>query len=206
MDEFWNVVTPGSLILEVIALRDIAPGEELFLNYGTSWDDAWKVHVANWVPDSNATRYVYPSEMDETLPVRTIQEQVNNPYPVNLITMCMTSDFERENYNHLEWKEPTEFSWAEGMVYCHFLDRTYDSRIGDDLYTVSLIFDSKNKLDLQFDPTISNDDLYIDYHVPRYAIRFTERPYHDDEHLPNAFRHPIELPIHLVPETWKMEK
>jgi SET domain len=35
-DEFWNMVSPGSLILEVVALRDIGEGEELFINYGSS--------------------------------------------------------------------------------------------------------------------------------------------------------------------------
>ena len=203
IEEFWKIVSPGSLILEIVALRDIEPGEELLLNYGSSWDDAWNTHVANWQPEPNALQYVYPSDVDETLPIRTIREQVDDPYPVNLITMCLTNDFEREEHNHVEWSEPSDFSWAEGMVFCHVLERTYDSRVGGDLYTVSLEFNSKGKKDLTFDPSIPLADLYIDSRVPRRAIRFIEKPYHDDEHLPNAFRHPIELPLQLVPEVWK---
>lgn len=207
IDEFWKIVSPGSLILEIVALRDIEQGEELLLDYGSSWDDAWNTHVTTWQPEANASQYVYSSEIDETLPIRTIREQVDDPYPANLITMCLTNDFDREEHYHVEWSEPTDYSWAEGMVFCHVLERTYDSTIGDDLYTVSLVFNSKGlkgkKKELQFDPTIPLDDLFIDFNVPRRAIRFIEKPYQDDEHLPNAFRHPIELPMHLVPEIWK---
>ena len=204
LDEFWKIVTPGSLILEVVALRNIEPGEELLLNYGAAWEDAWNAHVAHWAPPPNATQYVYPSDMDETLPVRTMREQLDDPYPDNLLTMCLTSDFEREESNHTDWSEPTDFTWAEGMVVCHVLERQHDRQMGDDSYTVSLIFDSKNLKNLQFDPTVPLKDLYIDFHVPRRAIRFMERPYHDDEHLPQAFRHPIELPLPLVPDIWKI--
>ena len=201
-EEFWKIVSPGSLILEVVALRDIEPGEELLLNYGSAWDNAWNAHVTNWQPEPSASQYVYPSEMDETLPIRTIREQVDDPYPTNLVTMCLTNDFDREEHNHVEWSEPSDYSWAEGMVLCHVLERTHNSRIGDDLYTVSLVFDSKGKMDITFDSAIPLDDLFIDYHVPRRAVRFIEKPFHDDEHLPNAFRHPIELSFHLA---WKLK-
>jgi hypothetical protein len=201
--EFWNIVSPGSLILEVVALRDIEPGEELLINYGASWEEAWNLHVNTWQPPINASSYVYPTEIDDTEPVRTVKEQIKNPYPNNLITMCLTSDFQRNEYNHIEWSEPTDYAWSEGMVYCHVLERKYNRKIGDDLYTVSLLLDSPLNDYTKHDPSIPFDDIYIDFHVPRRAIRFIEVPYMDDEHLPMAFRHPIELPDHLVPEAWK---
>jgi SET domain len=201
-DEFWNLVTPGSIILEVVALRDIQPGEEILINYGTSWEESWNEHVKNWIPPANATSYVYPVEMDETGIVRTMKEQETDPYPANLMTMCLTSDFERAENNHIEWEEPTDFAWSEGMVYCHVLDRKYNRKIADYQYTVSLIF-SLDPVKFVYDPTIPRKDLFIDLNVPRRAIRFMEVPYMDDEHLSNAFRHPLELPNHLIPESWK---
>ena len=32
--QFWENVYPGALILELVALRDLHPGEELFMDYG----------------------------------------------------------------------------------------------------------------------------------------------------------------------------
>lgn len=36
----------GQLMMEFIALRDIGPGEEIFINYGREWEDAWSKHEA----------------------------------------------------------------------------------------------------------------------------------------------------------------
>lgn len=200
--DFWGVATPGGLILEVVALRDIQPGEELLLDYGKSWEEAWKAHMAKWKPPANADKYVYPAEMDETAFLRTVKEQETDPYPTNLATMCTTSDWDRADGNRVVWSPPSGRSWWERMTYCHILDRALDAATGDFRYTVSLVFSTDPK-DLAYDPTVPMKDRLIDTKVPRRAIRFIEIPYMDDEHLPEAFRHPIELPEHLVPEAWK---
>jgi hypothetical protein len=70
MKESW----PGSMILEVVALRDLAPGEELFMNYGSDWEEAWNAHVQRWTPVDDAESYVYPQDMDDTAPLRTVEE------------------------------------------------------------------------------------------------------------------------------------
>ena len=45
--------------------------------------------------------------------------------------------------------------------------------------------------------------LQVDFKVPRRAIRWSEKHYMDDEHLENAFRHPIGFPADLVPQAWQ---
>jgi hypothetical protein len=32
------------LSMEIVALRDIAPGEEVFMDYGPEWEEAWEAH------------------------------------------------------------------------------------------------------------------------------------------------------------------
>lgn len=113
--QFWEEIYPGALILELVALRDLHPGEELFMDYGDEWEAAWKSHVANWKPPPEADSYVYPEDMDETEPLRTVIEQDTNPYPRNLITMCVTPDHRRKKPQRV-WSEP-EGEWAEYMVY-----------------------------------------------------------------------------------------
>jgi hypothetical protein len=200
-DEFWENTTPGGLILEVVASRDIQAGEEILLDYGSAWEQAWKTHVATWQAPRNAESYVYPADVDETEMLRTVKEQKTDPYPENLMTMCSTGDYYRENGSHVKWSEPTKFKWWEVMTYCHILDRKMGDS-GNYVYAVVLTFSTKAKK-LIYDESVPLKDLYIDYDVPRHAIRFVEKPYMDDEHLPNAFRHPIEFPEHLVPEAWK---
>jgi hypothetical protein len=50
---------------------------------------------------------------------------------------------------------------------------------------------------------IPNNEIHIVTHVPRAAIRFSDKPGTTDQHLPGAFRHEIGLPESLVPEAWK---
>lgn len=201
-DEFWKVVSPGGLIMEVVALRDIAMGEELLLDYGPSWEEAWNKHVEQWKPPKDAQLYVYPVEMDETEPLRTMKEQETNPYPSNLGTMCQISDWDREDGPHVRWEEDTEVAWQQYMTYCHILERYMDKATGNYLYTVSPVF-SWDPAKLKFNPRIADEKRLMDRDVPRRAIRFMELPYMDDEHLQNAFRHPIEMPAHLVSDAWK---
>jgi hypothetical protein len=208
-DEFLTKVIPGHIVLEVVALRELVAGEELFLDYGPEWEAAWEEHVANWEPLPNAQLHVYPEDMDDTATLRTVKEQETDPYPNNLITMCMTSNGGRgrSKKRHMEWSEPNH-SWAHTMVFCHILDRQI-GKADNEEYTVSLHFFDENVDELMneknagYDPSVPLEELYIDTKVPRRAIRWIEKPYMDDEHLKNAFRHPIVLPDELVPDSWK---
>jgi hypothetical protein len=196
--EFWNTVYAGGLILDVVALRDIKPGEELFMNYGKDWEEAWKKHVKEWQPPPDSANYVYPAEMDETFPLRTVLEQQENPYPPNLAMVCITPDWERENGPRIEWTEP-EWKFPEGYVPCHILRRVARDH-GDYYYSVLLDFEGSFT---EFDPRTPKKDRYIDVKVPRRAIRFVDKPYTSDQHLKGAFRHPIVFPDKLVPDMWK---
>jgi hypothetical protein len=188
---------------DVVATRDIAPGEEIFMDYGDEWDSAWKKHSAQWTPPVNADAYVYPEDMDETVVLRTMEEQKTNPYPENLALMCNTPDWKRDPSYHVQWREP-EYDWAESMVYCYILERA-EGKNGDAEYTVALNFHKNpgKKTTREYDKSIPIERQYIDVGVPRRAIRWIEKPYYDDEHLENAFRHPIEFPDRLVPDAWK---
>ena len=161
--QFWEAIYPGALILELVALRDLHPGEELFMDYGDAWEAAWNSHVAAWKPPPDADEYVYPEDMDETDILRTVVEQETHPYPKNLITMCVTADHDRKKRQGV-WREP-EGEWAEYMVYCHILDRRLGSN-GDYEYDVSLLF-FKRELEpftpkeYEYDKTQLRENLFV---------------------------------------------
>lgn len=203
LNKFWDEAYPGGLILEVAATRDIAVGEELFVDYGSAWEDAWAQHENEWRPPAHSSEYVYPAELDETAPVRTVTEQKTNPYASNIGTLCATAEWEREDRKQrLKWTEPTQWNWWEAFTCCHILSRKFNARLGEDFYKVALVFDNKPS-DFTYDGKNSKMTQYIETEVPRRAIRFIEIPYMDDEHMDGAFRHPLELPEHLVPMAWK---
>jgi len=202
LQQYWQVSKSGGIILDVVALRDIQPNEELFLDYGEDWDRAWKEHVQKWKPSPDAMSYTYPADMDETQPLRTVKEQETNPYPSNLATMCSTPDWSRRPNNRtIDWYEVNDWPWWQGMTYCNILERE-KGPTGNPVYTVELLFKSRLE-QLVHDPSKPRSEMYIDQKVPRKAIRFIEKPYMDDEHILNAFRHPIGMPDELFPEHWK---
>jgi hypothetical protein len=136
--------------------------------------------------------------MDETGLLRTVAEQKTDPYPPNIGTVCHTPDWHREESGTITWYEP-EWAWPSGNVYCNILKRDLGDH-GDFFYSVEVIWSGTR---VGYDPTIKDEDRYIDLKVPRRAIRFVDMPYMGDEHLPGVFRHPLLFPEELFPQTWR---
>jgi hypothetical protein len=82
------------LSMELIALRDIGPDEEVTIDYGIEWENAFLEHSANWEPPevgSSFENYVSVQKLIEehaSFPFRTLEEQDDEPYPDNAQTMC----------------------------------------------------------------------------------------------------------------------
>lgn len=85
---------PG-LMMHVVATRDILPDEEVTLDYGREWEKAWQDHAMRVEEnrrideaDGNSRR-VSAAEMNHRQEEpRTIFEQVDDPYPDNIATVC----------------------------------------------------------------------------------------------------------------------
>lgn len=115
VDFLEDQLTPG-LEFDFIALRDIQPNEEVLLDYGKEWNDAWASHVSDWKQVENADDFVDASQLNcrdeedcKHIPlVRTFQEQKKNPYPNNIWVWCYFNyDDDREmiwNDERDEWR------------------------------------------------------------------------------------------------------
>ena len=82
------------LSLEVVATRDIIPGEEVFIDYGSDWETAWHEHVRNWDRSSIDSSSVQQSSASDFI---SAQEANNNKGP---ILSSLISNNLRENVNH----------------------------------------------------------------------------------------------------------
>lgn len=196
VSEFENYKS-AQLAMELVALKDIEPDDEIFLDYGDEWEAAWQKHVEEWRPVKDAETYLSAFEMNQHFDhvYRTEFEQMQQPYPTNLM-LRFYNYFQHDEYRR-DWvkSHPIPFKevmnqWAaNGSVQCEILG--YKEEQGRILYTVVIPGDDKRTTWRLLE------------HVPRESIFFSDRPYTSDLFLENAFRHDIRIPDELFPEQWK---
>ena len=176
----------AALVIDYIALRDIRPGDELFLDAGATWDEAWKIHVDLW--EANGDDYQPASVLNERQdPLRTRDEQRINPYPHEL--HCHESLI----VDYYNWRSIVTHNdlWKPGQMgsRCNILSRYVDEH-GEFVYDVNFFEDED-------DTEVQNRG------VPRNAFSFVDRYYSTDMHLPSTFRYPYQIPEAMLPSSWK---
>jgi hypothetical protein len=103
--EYLERATPG-LFFDYVAMRDIMPGDEIFLDYGDAWDAAWEAHAKNWGKEQkHSENYQLAREwnkMNANAVLRTAAEQAEDPYPSNFEMRCL-----KPRHGAFEWKRET---------------------------------------------------------------------------------------------------
>jgi hypothetical protein len=198
----------SGLVMEFVATRDIEAGDEVLLDYGEAWDQAWKKWVTEWRPPKDADHYVPAYEFNDYLqPVRTEKEQKRKPYPENVITVCYADEVKKKKKPvetlHsgepvFEWKYRSGmFEMTEDAFPCDILQRDIK-----DKYLVDTISPNLGTYTVRIHR--SKKEKVVMNKVPRTAIEFFDDEYTSDLFLnKRAFRHEIQLPDHMVPQAWK---
>ena len=197
------------LAVDYVATRDIAQGDELFLDYGPAWEEAWRQHVASYQPypdQATARSYKHGRFWNNYFAnsvLRTEEEQEFDPYPSNLDIRCHTG---LVNY-HQSVRDDPVWSDQDVGIPCRILHRINKAELIQDdgehgdhatddhdqfVYTVELEHGDATQITRAIRPN-----------VPRHWIAFFDVPLSTDLRLPNAFRHWIGLPDHMLPEQWK---
>lgn len=138
------------LLMELVATRDIKKGEEVFIDYGKEWEQAWNSHVKDW--DSKITSGELKSEWPlraldlnqeyKTKAYKTTKELKEDPYPDHVSTQCFL--FIKNDSIHtnkpLQWVTPGKQSiFITDFLYpCNVTDRKklMDKEEGAYNYTV----------------------------------------------------------------------
>lgn len=184
-DMEWN--SKINLAFDFVATKDIMPGEELFLDYGSEWEEAWNAHVRDWEPPLGSEDYAPAIVWDERLKgkmLRTQLEQEIEPYPPNLRIRCHSEILEEEER---DWSK--DWEKEERGIDCNILHRGIEN--GEFTYDVEL----PNEIVDEEPKRLTG--------VPRGVFKFVDRPYTTDNHLENAFRHELMIPNDLFPDNWK---
>lgn len=192
--EYWlyGGSNGAGLHLDIVATRDISPDEEVYLDYGTSWEQAWQNHVSNWAPPLGASEYRPAFELndDHHLILNTMDEKV---YDGNLLELKC-----HEFYRVVNGKEPLEdFNF---MHHCRPLARTQHRGENGDFYSYIVIVYYRFEND--GDDHCWEEPMEVLFDLPRDAFFFVDVPYTRDIHQLWAFRHPIGIPDDIMPEAW----
>ena len=203
----------AGLMMELVAIRDIQPGEEILLNYGEQWQKAWDDHLKQWTIPEDADKYIPANKITEvTHPILYTKEEQNN-YPANLMTACHILWSRKFSFYEEAIEEGADSSalftdiWEErqdtffhqyNLRPCDILSRQKNNK-GNFVYSVQ-VFNGPSEED---DSMLEAGEKLIVSNVPRRAISFVDRPFTTDQHLPKVFRHPIIIPDELFPEAWK---
>lgn len=198
-EEQFKSGDPSGLLLEYVALRDIAPGEEILLDYGTEWSDAWKKHVDEWSAPESASSYEYPHIQEGKYPIlRTPLELESEPYPPNIETLCFYRYSDNHGESNPRWVNKAGVFELRNLRPCYVMARS-DTTME---YTVRM-FNRRALNPIADTEKIPESEEHIVTNVPRRAIRLADRIYASDQHLTGAFRHEITFPDDLLPSTWQ---
>jgi SET domain len=197
-----------SLTLDVVATRPILPGEEVTIDYGQAWTEAWdeygKIKQAKSAiahPRVSAEHYNLQHSAEG---YRTQLEQLVHPYPDNLELFCFYSlqqEFDDKNiHRHVVTFDPDMDH--DCFRPCQILERLQDIQ-QDYYYTVQL---SERDDDRIVSHCILDNHDEIWTRVPQRAIRLVDRPYTTPVFSPDAPRQEIGLPFDMIPAAWLRKK
>ncbi len=90
------------LVLEIVATKDIPKGEEVFVDYGISWEIAWERHIKQWKPSPSYLKREWTS-------ITTLNRELG-PLPLapSLHENYISSDFNKVLFTGCYYYETNE--------------------------------------------------------------------------------------------------
>lgn len=231
----WMNLSPEDLIrykkkaglaMELVATRDIAPDEEVLLDYGEDWSQAWDNHVKGW---EIADNWLYePPENDWLQWVHTNEEKqhAKKSYDrpgkflgcyVDIPDIPLSPVDEKqseEKMSEFEWKlsNHSMFRSTRSVHRCEIVERVADDEeFGyalvrkdsviplKELYTAIVTFVHE----VEDDKMKTREQQYLVYNMPRRAIEVFDEAYSSPDFYRGAFRHEIGIPDALIPDAWR---
>jgi hypothetical protein len=219
----------SSLIVDVIATKDIQPDDEIFIDYGEEWEKAWNSHVQNWKTPC------------KDVPISDCLESSQ------MVAITMNED--RHNPKYHQWsdvhlsacKANDTVPWITGTLVflTDFSDALHDDpsikqeylgfKADDDGFNYSYLSHLNPRPCKILKTDKEKDTAEVVYFLQPHQIpekyrnqkvpdaravvhyeglaskdyRFINKPLKADWHDPNAFRHEIHIPDEHFPLLWR---
>jgi SET domain len=192
--------------MKIVALTNIKEGDEITLDYGDSWQQAWNKYQAEFKEVLEGTEHPLKTDdlkaMYKDKPFETVATLTENPYPENVHLACFLETEERPDgtlmthqkhgWDIVQFSDPVDYDDFDGQTFyrVHALDR--EEAPGHFYnYTVRARISH------------AADGIEDVHNVPHDACTFVDMPYTSDIHLPWAFRHFIEIKDSHFPINWR---
>jgi hypothetical protein len=210
------------LEMDIVAVRDIAPGEEVFMDYGPAWENAWKNHVATWEPFEPMFSAKEANDQDYPPDFLISGDLRKTTYHPHLFAGCQY--WTTENDEHTvwdkkdpDWRDRTDRELLEKYAddgsdyvgdYSHHHDLSYwpcvlfrpeENNGLSSAYTVRILQNPFTKKQTW----ASNQLPRFLTNYPHKSIHFFVRKEETDQSLPGVFRHYIGMPDDVFPQHWK---
>ena len=189
----WMSEMHVGLYFNFVATKDIAPGEEILIDYGADWEAAWNHHVQTWKPPPGAEWYRSASELNEDhdliLPTTGLEGSLFS-FSVQNVELSVFEIYRAWNGRS---------AYTEKYHLCRIVARTKQPNTDEWRY-VAETFVRGNFID---DDSCYEEFYEVLWDLPRDAFVFTDVPYSRDFHQPWSFRHLIGIPDDIVPTAWK---
>lgn len=219
------------LAMEIVATRNIHPGEEVFIDYGLEWERAWARHVASWKPpsppSSKATWITAKEANDNKGPIladlvtNELRSMAKHPY---LFTGCqywVTTWDQHRTFS--KWPVPWQ-SMTDDEILRYFSDsgeyylssnserRSYSRHRDKSYWPCSVLREEAEGFYTVriHRPFFAETAAWEVNNVPRLLTNYSRSlihyfvlPYASDQHLPGSFRHPIGLRDDMLPQQWR---
>jgi len=159
--------------------------------------------VKNWSPPPGSDEYVPASTITE--PLRTAEEEEDDPYPDNIAFYCpfgYVSGLGEETY---EWQE----AWIDIPTYpCEVTSRKVEvDSEGNTQYYYDVIMLDETEIEqdmaIMAESLIPEGEEHIILNMPGRAIEVADKKYTKDEYVKNSFRHEMMIPDEIFPPAWK---
>lgn len=192
------------VVMKFVAERDIEEGEEVTIDYGQEWSQAWEDYLRRWevtrATKSHPWQAADAKDYYSRRPLETRDTIQQNPYPPNVATACFLHTRER----------PEGFVMQEGALRVnewYLPDDPYIHFQGNRLYVVDVLERQEAGEEHFYNYTVlarySESEFQRVMHVPHHSCTFVQRPYTSDIHLQGAFRQPIGVPDFIFPQKWR---
>jgi hypothetical protein len=198
-----------NLLMQLTAVRDIAKGEEIVMDYGSEWENAWNEYIATndwtlpWPPQAKELQVKYQSE---PFPVSIRKDA--SPYPPTVFTACFLNFEEVEDGTPKKteqgnkiyrWTGPSSYEAFKGqeLYVCDLMSRTgNDGDVSSFLYTANTRMSNEE----------GGEEVVRVTGIPHNAILIVNRAYESDMLNFGVFRRPITIRDEIMPQAWRNKR
>jgi hypothetical protein len=195
----------SGLVMEFVALRDIAPNEEILMDYGPLWEEAWEIHMSNFVSPVDAEDYIPSSQFNDFYDWIDPQFEL----PENIFVGCYVNP--KRMIKIEEQNDIPEFIWRDSPNIYVMERYIYRCQVTKRIQRLPYSELRKNTImpqDVDYEAKVFfNDDNPTEFclvkGIPRRAIEYFDQNYTSNQFLRSTFRHEIGLKDNLVPDAWR---